>query len=94
MPELLFRYWGKAKPDREDGPQYHPLPYHCLDVAACGSVLLEHQTTWLGGLSQLSGIQAEALRPWLRFLLAIHDIGKFANGFQQQRSDLQKELQG
>jgi CRISPR-associated endonuclease/helicase Cas3 len=94
MPDLLFRYWGKAKPDREDGPQYHPLPYHCLDVAACGSVLLEHQTTWLGGLSQLSGIQAEALRLWLRFLLAIHDIGKFANGFQQQRSDLQKELQG
>lgn len=94
MPELLFRYWGKAKPDCEDGPQYHPLPYHCLDVAACGSVLLEHQTTWLGGLSQLSGIQAEALRPWLWFLLAIHDIGKFANGFQQQRRDLQKKLQG
>ncbi|HZA28094.1 MAG TPA: HD domain-containing protein [Gammaproteobacteria bacterium] len=36
MPDLLFRYWGKAKPDREDGPQYHPLPYHCLDVAAVG----------------------------------------------------------
>ena len=26
-----FRYWGKAE---KDGPGYHLLPYHCLDVAA------------------------------------------------------------
>ncbi len=26
-----YRYWGKAE---KDGPGYHLLPYHCLDVAA------------------------------------------------------------
>ena len=26
-----FRYWGKAE---KDGPGYHLLVYHCLDVAA------------------------------------------------------------
>ncbi len=26
-----YRYWGKAE---KEGPGYHLLPYHCLDVAA------------------------------------------------------------
>ncbi|MBI5641767.1 MAG: hypothetical protein HZA17_15230 [Nitrospirae bacterium] len=29
-----FRYWGKAE---KEGPMYHLLPYHCLDVAAVGA---------------------------------------------------------
>jgi CRISPR-associated endonuclease/helicase Cas3 len=33
------------------------------------------------------------LTPWLIFLIAIHDIGKFADGFQWQRSDLAAKLQ-
>lgn len=33
MSEAAFyRYWGKAG----DEGRYHLLPYHCLDVAACG----------------------------------------------------------
>lgn len=32
-----FRYWGKADPSYEGDPKWHPLPYHCLDVAAEGS---------------------------------------------------------
>lgn len=32
-----YKYWGKA--GKEDG-SYHLLPYHCLDVAAVGYVLL------------------------------------------------------
>ncbi len=32
MP-AYFRYWGKAE---KDGPGYHLLPYHCLNVAAVG----------------------------------------------------------
>lgn len=35
--EALFRYWGKAG---EEG-LYHPLPYHCLDVAVGGVLLLK-----------------------------------------------------
>ena len=30
--DSFSRYWGKAKSDIQDGPQYHLLPYHCLDV--------------------------------------------------------------
>jgi hypothetical protein len=36
--EAVFGYWGKAG---KNGDSYHLLPYHSLDVAACGVVLLE-----------------------------------------------------
>jgi hypothetical protein len=29
-----FRYWGKADPKYEGQSKWHPLVYHCLDVAA------------------------------------------------------------
>jgi len=37
MAESYYRYWGK---EEKDGQGYHLLPYHCLDVAAVGHVLL------------------------------------------------------
>jgi CRISPR-associated endonuclease/helicase Cas3 len=40
-----FRYWGKADPKYEAEPKWHPLVYHCLDVAAVGS----QQRVDLGG---------------------------------------------
>ncbi len=89
-----FQYWGKAGQSGDTCPAYHPLPYHCLDVAACGQALLERELLSLNVVSRLSGLPCEALRSWLVFLLAIHDLGKFADGFQQQRGDLQSELQG
>jgi CRISPR-associated endonuclease/helicase Cas3 len=33
-----FRYWGKADPNYEGEPKWHPLVYHCLDVAAVAAV--------------------------------------------------------
>jgi len=33
-PEGYFRYWGKADPKYQGEPKWHPLVYHCLDVAA------------------------------------------------------------
>jgi len=32
---LFFRYWGKADPSYAGEPKWHPLTYHCLDVAVC-----------------------------------------------------------
>lgn len=92
--QSYWRYWGKADPNYPGEPKWHPLVYHSLDVAVCGDVLLERQPAWLESLCHLSGLSMEALRPWLVFMLTIHDLGKFADGFQQQRCDLQKELQG
>jgi len=34
---LLHRFWGKARPREGENAAYHPLVYHCLDVAAVGS---------------------------------------------------------
>lgn len=33
MPSY-YKYWGKADPDYPYKPKWHPLIYHCLDVAA------------------------------------------------------------
>ncbi|MGB5098310.1 MAG: CRISPR-associated helicase Cas3' [Porticoccaceae bacterium] len=84
----LLKYWGKADPAYPGEPKWHPLAYHCLDVAACGQVLLRRQPAWLATLARLSGLDPEALSSWLIFLLAIHDLGKFGNGFQSLRPDL------
>lgn len=45
-------------------------------------------------LARLSSIEEEALLAWLSFLLALHDMGKFSDGFQNQRPDLLQALQG
>jgi len=34
--KAYFRYWGKASPLPANGPAYHLLPYHGLDVARIG----------------------------------------------------------
>jgi CRISPR-associated endonuclease/helicase Cas3 len=49
-----LRYWGKADPTYRDEPKWHPLAYHCLDVAACGLVLLEVQPAWLSGAGRIT----------------------------------------
>ena len=89
----FHRYWGKASPD-PSGPKLHLLPYHSLDVAAAGSVLLSSNAEPVKGLAEFLGMDPEALRHWLVFLLAIHDVGKFADGFQNLQPDLMVELQG
>ena len=94
ISSACFRYWGKADPEYPGGPKWHPLVYHSLDVAACGQVLFCRQPAWLNNLARLSGFEPAALSPWLVFLLAIHDLGKFGDGFQSLRSDLQQDLQG
>ena len=83
-----FRYWGKSS----DNGRYHLLPYHCLDVAAVGWLLLapgKPVTKWL--CSKL-GVSSEWLRQWFVFCLALHDIGKFATAFQGLKPNLSEHL--
>lgn len=87
-----YKYWGKA--DREDSSKYHLLPYHCLDVAACAQVLLLKQTNLLEKIRYLSGLTDTQIINWLTFLYSIHDLGKFGEGFQGQKPELQKFLNG
>lgn len=79
----ILEFWGKAQPaDPESGPLWHPLAFHSLDVAATGAVLLERHSALAAHIYGLLALAPEASRGLLPFLLALHDIGKFAKRFQ------------
>lgn len=88
-----YRYWGKARP-RADGPRFHLLPYHSLDVAATAVALLRQRDSLWKDVATFLGLEPEDLLSWIAFLFSIHDVGKFADGFQNLRPDLLEELQG
>lgn len=87
---------GKSKwiHAQEGYAAYHLLPYHCLDVAAVGWVLLERNPNLLNHFANLCGIEKELLKPVLIFFLALHDLGKFSESFQNIIPELLEELQG
>lgn len=89
--ESFFRYWGKAE---RDGERYHLLPYHCLDVAAVGWALLEKDDLLRRRFAMITGLGESVVCRWLVLLLALHDIGKFSENFQNLRQDLLEQLQG
>lgn len=81
-----IRYWGKLN-QTPDGQilERHPLIAHCADVAACCEALLTHtllrkRLATLAGLDDLSPVNIARLS----FLAALHDIGKFNQGFQNK----------
>ncbi|ACS87349.1 CRISPR-associated helicase/endonuclease Cas3 [Musicola paradisiaca] len=80
-----FHYWGKAQSssENENGAAYHLLPYHGLDVAACGYWLVKHNRFHARDHLQALGLHEEHAALWLAWFLAWHDIGKFARGFQR-----------
>jgi CRISPR-associated endonuclease/helicase Cas3 len=90
---VYFNYWGKAKPSLEDaGAAYHLLPYHSLDVAAVGQVLLQQHPFLRKRLAELMQLPEADAVSWCVFLLGIHDLGKFAESFQQLRPDLRQQF--
>ena len=83
-----FAYWGKARPLKAESARYHLLPYHCLDVAACGQQLLRMERFSLARLGGELGWNQTHLEDLCIGFLAIHDIGKFAGSFQSLAGDL------
>ena len=88
----LSHYWGKADPNHEGAQKWHPLAYHSLDVSAVGVEYLR-QSTLLNTMCQSLKCSAEQALAWMAFCLALHDLGKFSEAFQSQRSDLVLTLQ-
>ncbi len=88
-----YRYWGKARSGDEIGPAYHLLPYHCLDVAAVGRELLRNDKRLRRMLADITRVEEGVIENWLMLFLALHDVGKFSEGFQNLRSDLFLKLQ-
>ncbi|WP_292366556.1 CRISPR-associated helicase Cas3' [Methanoculleus sp. UBA208] len=85
-----LQYWGKKSRD-EHTPAFHLLPYHALDVAAVGSLLLRNDPLLRERLS-IIGLEEQELESLIGFLLAVHDTGKFSTpAFQLMGSDLPAE---
>lgn len=81
--KLYYRFWAKAHKSSDTEPlQYHLLPYHLLDVAAVGYVLLEQDTRLRKRLAGLCGMEERMFHLWITFMLALHDVGKFSQTFQ------------
>ena len=76
-------FWGKAQPsDAGRRPEWHPLAFHCLDVAAVGEALLMQHRGLGSHLPHLLGLPGDYTLRLVCFLLSLHDIGKFAKKFQ------------
>lgn len=81
-------FWGKLRStDADGGPDWHPLAFHSLDTAAVAEALL----TANGGLADrfcgLLGLRDSKTVALLRFLICLHDIGKFAGRFQAKAGE-------
>ncbi|SBS27680.1 CRISPR-associated endonuclease/helicase Cas3 [Marinomonas aquimarina] len=79
-----FFYWGKAQKNELDskGDPYHLLPFHCLDVAAVGKVLLTQNKALTKNIASFLELDEEAFISLFIFCLLLHDLGKFASAFQ------------
>jgi CRISPR-associated endonuclease/helicase Cas3 len=90
---LYYRYWGKAKPDADnDGPAYHLLPYHCLDVAAVADVWLHQSDSLRRRFTDITGLSNKQTRAWVLFFIALHDYGKFDLRFQRKAGEAWKTV--
>ena len=91
----IGRFWGKARPLHLDrGPQWHPLAYHSLDVAAVGDALLRSNPRLGESFARLLRLPLEDAASLICYLLCLHDIGKFAKKFQAKTPTLYPECFG
>jgi len=88
-----LKYWGKARRRQCGAWECHLLPYHCLDVAAVGQYLAD-QLGITEHIAQKLGCEKVAVRPVITFFCAVHDIGKFSDGFQNQIPAIVAVLRG
>jgi len=87
------RYWGKVEKAEEGVAACHLLPYHSLDVAAVGRALLAQNPGLRHRLAHLVGLDEASFSRWMILFLALHDLGKFADSFQNLCPDLLEQLQ-
>lgn len=85
MNNAFFHYWGKADEKYLREPKWHPLVYHCLDVAAVAdswwNASLPIQRTFLASFNYPKSLHHQ-LCAWVIFFTALHDLGKFDIRFQ------------
>jgi CRISPR-associated endonuclease/helicase Cas3 len=67
---LLHRFWGKARLLEGERTSYHPLVYHCLDVAAVGKVLLQQDAQLRQRLATKTRLDDAGVVPLVTFFSA------------------------
>ncbi len=93
--EGMYKNWGKARPGSDQvSVEFHLLVYHCLDVAAVGNVLLRKDDLLLQRFKEIIPLDDEQIISLVSFYLAIHDIGKFSESFQNLQPDIICSLRG
>ncbi|MBF6649272.1 CRISPR-associated helicase/endonuclease Cas3 [Methylobacter sp. BlB1] len=92
MSKAFYRYWGKAKSNKELGPAYHLLPYHCLDVAAVADQWWQYSVGIRRSFAEITGLAEEQARAWVLFFIALHDYGKFDLRFQRKAPEVWKAV--
>jgi len=86
--EQMFRYWGKTRQEGETWI-WHPLVYHCLDVAACADAILSREPeATRRRMAAILGLEWDEARSWLLLIVACHDLGKACPGFQAKWPNL------
>ena len=79
----IFSVLGQGSSEGRSGPRWHPAAFHCLDVAAVGEAAVWRSTADSSeSLCRLLGLPRELASPLICYLLALHDVGKFAKKFQ------------
>lgn len=82
----VLTLWAKLRERGDDGPEYHPLLCHLLDVGAVALAL------WRDVFSEAArrriaahlGLEPEGAGVWIAFVAALHDLGKCCAAFQGQ----------
>jgi CRISPR-associated endonuclease/helicase Cas3 len=91
----MFKNWGKSSSVNDICDNlYHLLPYHCLDVAATGNIILRKDRLLLQKFKEYIPLDDEQLISLISFYLAVHDIGKYSEAFQNLQPELLKSLRG
>ncbi len=82
---MIDKYWGKADENYLGEPKWHPLAYHCLDVAAVAALWWDANPVvrhvFLGAFEWPEDL-SHRLRAWVLFFVALHDLGKLDVRFQ------------
>jgi CRISPR-associated endonuclease/helicase Cas3 len=87
-PPAYLLFWGKSRgAEPAPAPQYHPIAYHLLDVAAVVDAILTCRPLALQRAARLLRLPEEGARRLLVALAGLHDLGKFAPAFQAKAEE-------
>ena len=90
--ESYYRYWGKADPNYPGEPKWHPLVYHCLDVAAVAAAWWDLSPSIRRAMLINDKLTADIAQAWLLFFISLHDYGKFDIRFQLRAKEVWQSL--